>query len=187
MLLFVSVAAGLVVGVSLKGNVIRLCALRMLWLPIITVAAGSVVRLMPDMSFWIKAAAITFSYICIFVFLILNRKYLISAILLGLGSLSNFLVIVFNGFRMPVSDKVLSVYSGITAQAVTAKRADYFVASDGARLIFLGDMIYIPIPILKGFLSAGDIFISIGMFLLIIFVMIDKSISTSFKKSEAEN
>ena len=186
MLLFVSVVAGLIVGVSLKGNVIRLCALRWLWLPIITLAASTAVRIMPDMTFWLKAVVITFSYLCILTFIIANRKYLAPSILLGLGSLSNFLVIAVNGFRMPISVKAFSVYSNITAQALTAQRADYFIASNGAGLILLGDMIYIPIPVLKGFLSVGDILISIGMFLLIILVMMDKSINTR-EKTQTES
>lgn len=184
MLLFVGVVAGIVVGLLLKGNIIRLCALHMLWLPIITLAAGFAVRSMPEMTFWLKAVVITFSYLCIFAFIIANRKYIAASVFLCLGSLSNFIVIVANGFRMPISAKALLVYSGMTAQAVEASRADYFVATDGARLINLGDMIYFPIPVLKGFLSVGDILLSVGMFLLIIFVMTDKSINTSIKTSK---
>ncbi len=186
MLLFVSVIVGLLVGALLKGDLIRLCALRWLWLPIITLAASTAIRMIPDMTFWLKAAVITFSYLCIFIFVIANRKYIVPSFLLGLGSLSNFLVIAVNNFRMPVSVNALSVYSNISAQAVSTQRADYFIASKGAELLFLGDMIYIPIPVLKGFLSVGDILISVGMFLLILFVMADKSIKTS-AKTQAES
>ena len=186
MLLFVSVIAGLIVGVSKKGSFMRLCALRALWLPIITLAAGSAIRLLPDLQFWIKAAVLIFSYVCIFLFIIANRKYIAPSIFLALGSLSNFLVIAVNNFRMPVSARALSVYSDMTAQAVTTQRSDYFIASKGAGLLFLGDVIYIPIPILKGFLSIGDILISIGMFLLILLVMTDKSIKTS-EEAKAES
>jgi hypothetical protein len=182
MLLFISVVAGLVVGVSLKGKLIRLAALRCLWIPIITLASGTAVRIIPDISFWLKAGVITFSYICIFVFIIANRKYVAPSITLSLGSLSNFIVIAVNGFRMPVSVRALSLYSHITAKAVATQRADYFVATDGAELIFLGDMVHIPIPVLEGFISVGDILISIGMFLLIIFAMTDKSIIISEAK-----
>ena len=184
MLLFVSIIVGLIVGVSIKGSFIRLCALRALWLPIITLAASSVIRYFPDMSFWIKAAVLTFSYACIIMFVFANRRYITPSIFLALGSVSNFLVIAMNSFRMPVSAKALAVYSDMTAQAVIAQRSDYFIASNGAGLLFLGDVIYIPIPILKGFLSIGDILISIGMFLLILFVMKDNTIKTSEKAHE---
>lgn len=94
------------------------------------------------------------------------------AILLGLGTLCNYLVIAANSFRMPISVKALSVYSTMTPEAVIAQRADYFVATDGANFLFLGDIIYMPINVLGGFMSVGDILLAAGMFLLIVQVMV---------------
>ena len=101
------------------------------------------------------------------------------AVFLGLGTLSNYVVIAFNSFRMPISPTALSIYSTMTPEAVISQRADYFVATNGANLMFLGDIIYIPnklfglIPtkIFEGYMSIGDILLSIGMFLLIVQVM----------------
>lgn len=171
MLLFTSVILGLVVGVIRKGDVFRLTSLRGLWLVILSLAATLLIRYYPAIPYIFKAAATTLSYLCVIVFVIANRKHIVPSAFLGLGTLSNYLVIAFNSFRMPISAKALLIYPTMTVEAVLSQRANYFVATDGAKLMFLGDVIYIPIKIFEGFISVGDVFIAIGMFLLIVRVM----------------
>lgn len=184
MILFSGLVLGLLFGAICKGSFFRLSTLSGLWFAIIPLALSPILRFYPQISFWPKATVITITYIFILLFVYSNKKYIAPAIFLGIGTFSNFLVIAVNGFRMPVSTKALSVYN-ITAQSVSAKRPDYFVAENGAHLFFLGDVIYLPIPLLKGFLSVGDILLAIGMFLLIFIVMTNKNVSEQGSPSEA--
>jgi len=172
MLLFLSVILGLAVGFIRKGDIFRLTNLRGLWLVIFSMAAILLIKYYPAIPYAYKVVATTLSYLCVIIFAILNRKHIVPSAFLGLGTLSNYLVIACNSFRMPISAKALLIYPTMTAEAVLSQRANYFVAIDGARLMFLGDVIYIPIKIFEGFLSVGDVFIAIGMFLLIVQVMV---------------
>jgi len=181
MLLLICVLLGLPAAVCFGGKLLRLCALRGLWLPIAALAAMPLMKYYPEISFALKALVTTLCYSCMLVFVLLNRKYLVPAILLGSGGILNYLVIAVNGFRMPISPKALEVYQNITPEAVLRQRPDYFIATGGARLMSLGDVIYMPIPVLKGFLSVGDILLSAGMFLLIVLVSRDKSIALKSK------
>ncbi|MBP8641105.1 MAG: DUF5317 domain-containing protein [Oscillospiraceae bacterium] len=171
MLLFISIVLGLVLGFIRKGNIFALNSLRYLWIIILPLAATLLINNYPEISYLLKAAATTLSYMCVIVFSIVNRNYKVPAIFIGLGTLCNYVVIAANSFRMPISIKALSVYPTMTAEAVLLQRADYFVATDGANFFFLADIIYIPIKRLGGFLSIGDVILAIGMFLLIVQVM----------------
>lgn len=171
MLLFTSIILGLIVGLIRKGDVFRLNCLRFLWLVILPLAATLLIKCYPDIPYLLKAAVTTFSYLCVIVFVIANRKYKVPAVLLGLGTLCNYLVIAINSFRMPISARALLIYPTMTAEAVFSQRADYFVATDGAKLMFLGDVFYMPIKFLEGFFSVGDVILAIGMFFLIVQVM----------------
>ena len=86
---------------------------------------------------------------------------------------------------MPVSTKALTVFN-ITAQSVYSKRPDYFVAENGANLMFMGDIIYFPVPRFNGFISIGDILLAIGMFLLVFVVMTKKEKDNSNEKENSE-
>ncbi|MEG1541326.1 MAG: DUF5317 family protein [Oscillospiraceae bacterium] len=172
-MLFLSIILGALLGLLLKGKLLRLAALNGLIFPILSFAVMPLLRFFPDIQFGLKAIIICFSYACIFAFIIANRRYWLSGLALGLGSLSNFLVIAINGFRMPVSPGALAVYPEMTAEAVLARHADYFIATEGARLMFLGDVINLPLPLLGGFISLGDVLIALGMLLLVVFAMRD--------------
>ena len=191
MILFASVILGLFVGLIRRGNIFRLNSLRWLLLAILPLLSVFLMKYYPTIPLLPKAAVTTFTYLCVMIFLIVNRKYAIPAVFLGLGTLCNYLVIAANSFRMPISPTALSIYATMTPEAVISRRADYFVATNGANLMFLGDVIYfpkkiidgyislgnlhlkvyIPITIFEGFLSVGDILLAAGMFLLIVQVM----------------
>ncbi len=175
MLLLLSVILGAVIGLLMKGSLFRLGGLKGLWFPIAAMAVTPVLGMMPGIGLAAKAALISISYGCIVAFSLSNRKYPLPALLIAVGSLANYTVIAANSFRMPVSQKALEVYGSISAQAVLESRADYFIADAGARLLFLGDVIYIPIPVVGGFISCGDIVLSLGMMLLMVMVMKGKA------------
>lgn len=171
MLLFLSIVLGLIVGFIRKGNIFELNSLRCLWIVILPFAATLLIKFYPEISYLLKAIVTTLSYLCVILFAIANRKQKVAAAFIGIGTLSNYLVIALNSFRMPISIRALSVYPTMAAEAVLSQRADYFVATDGANLMFLADVIYMPTKLLGGFLSIGDIVLAIGMFLLIVQVM----------------
>lgn len=175
MFLIISLILGLIVSVLSKGNFFRLSTLRGLWLAVIPLALNPIMKLYPEIAILPKAVITTISYLFIVLFIIANRRYVASAVFLGLGTISNYIVIAANSFRMPVSVKALEVYSGMTAQSVLEKRPDYFIAENGARFLFMGDVMYIPIPMVGGFMSIGDILLAIGVFLLIVAVTTDKN------------
>lgn len=174
MILFSGLVFGLIVGALCKGNFFRLSTLKGLWFAILPLALNPILRFYPGISFWPKAFVISGIYLFILLFVYSNKEYKVSSIFLGLGTLSNFIVIAANNFRMPVSIKALTVFN-VTAESVYLKRPDYFVAENGANLLFLGDIIYFPVPKFNGFISVGDIILAIGMFLLIVTVMTKKS------------
>jgi len=171
MLLFSSIILGLIVGLIRKGNIFRLNNLRLLWLVIMPLFASLVIKYYPVLPYILKAALTTLTYSCVIAFVIANRENVVPSVFLGLGTLSNYVVIAANSFRMPITAKALLIYPTMTAEAVLSQRANYFVATDGAKLMSLGDIIYIPIKIIEGFISVGDILLAIGMFLLIVRVM----------------
>lgn len=176
MFLLISVILGLAIGFAMKGSLHKLENLKGLWFTIAALVVTPVLGLMPEIPLVAKAILISFSYMCILLFAFANRKYPLPAALMGVGALANYVVIAANSFRMPVSPKALEFYAGMTAQAVLEKRADYFVATDGARLLFLGDVINIPIPVVGGFISVGDIVLSAGLLLIVAMMMTDKNI-----------
>ena len=82
---------------------------------------------------------------------------------IALGTISNFTVIAANGWRMPVSP----VAANLSQIIAPAERLGYFMATPSAKLMFLGDIIPLPIPLIAGYLSVGDILLSVGVVLLI--------------------
>ncbi len=173
MLLLLSVILGLVFGLIKKGRLEKLVALRGLWLPILSFLATAVIGYLPEINLLPKIILTCFSYLCVIIFALINlRGSLLSCLLIGLGSLCNFVVIAVNSFRMPISEGALAYYSQMTAEAVLETRADYFVAVDGrANLLFLGDIICVPITGIGGYISLGDILLAFGVLFLIYFSM----------------
>ncbi|XOQ48358.1 MAG: DUF5317 domain-containing protein [Eubacteriales bacterium] len=157
-----------------KNRYQNLAEIRGLWLPVLGLALELPFTLFP--AYAAKAGSIftIASYLCIFAFLFLNRQKRIPVSLIGLGAFCNFFVIACNGWRMPVSVRALSVYPDITAEAVYAKKANYFVALQGANFSFLSDVIYVPIPRIGGFISIGDILLGLGTACFIVQTLADK-------------
>lgn len=177
MILFVFVLAGILIGFAVnwrrgrKNSLGGVSRLHGLWLPIAGLLLDGSFSYLPAFALRYAGIITCTSYLCIFGFLFLNREKKFPVILMALGSLSNFIVIASNGFRMPVSPAALAVYPGMTAQAVYAKRVNYFIAQNGANLYFLGDIIPAPLHGLGGFLSIGDLVLGLGLLLFIVWVL----------------
>lgn len=86
------------------------------------------------------------------------------------GSVLNFLALIMNNGRMPVSLKALK-YSNLYTQISLLEEGiiiTHSLASKTTKLIFLGDIIPIPKPYLfPKIISIGDILIALGLFILI--------------------
>ena len=118
------------------------------------------------------------SYIFILTALILNFKNK-SMILIFIGTILNFIVIILNGGKMPVSAEGLKA-AGLHEylKLLTDGKVITHTIIDGAtKLPILGDIIKIPKPYpLPKMLSIGDIFLAVGIFLFLQKAMINRNI-----------
>ncbi len=171
MLLMIGLVLGLAIGALRRGSFFRLGELRGLWFAVASLVLDPVLHAIPNITFWPKAILTTGCYCCIQFFIAANRRYKMATALLAGGTLCNYAVRAANSFRMPVSARALEVYKDISAQAVLQKRADYFITDGNAKFLPLGDVIYLPVPGMKSFISIGDVFLSAGVCLLVIGIM----------------
>lgn len=175
--LFLFVAAGILTGMLVswrragKVSLAGAAFVRGLWLPVAGFLLDGLFSWFPAFALRFAAPITCASYLCILAFLYLNRAERLPALLMAAGSLSNFLVIACNGFRMPVSPRVLAMFPGLTAEAVYAEKARYFVAQDGAVLYVLGDVIPVPVRALGAMISVGDLLLGVGLLLFIVRVL----------------
>ena len=93
-----------------------------------------------------------------------NRTYP-GLILAFLGVLSNGLVILVNGGYMPIWEPALAV-AGLTPADVT--RSFHVIVEANVqdfvgRLMILGDVIPVPIPLIQNVYSLGDLFLGLGL------------------------
>ncbi|NLJ30823.1 MAG: DUF5317 domain-containing protein [Clostridiales bacterium] len=180
MILFLFVVIGIIAGFvknrvqGLHFSFSEISNLRGLWLPIAGVLLDGSFSFAPRFALRYAAIITCTEYLCIFAFLYLNRRYRLSCALMAAGSLSNFLVIAANGFRMPVSAAALAMFPGMTAQAVYARRANYFIVQGRANLYFLADIIPVPVRGFGAFISVGDLVLGVGIMLLLIAVISPK-------------
>jgi len=180
MFLFGFALVGILIGIALnmyhgkKDHLRGVYDIRGLWLPILGLLLESIFSYFPQFALQFAGPLTCASYLCIFAFLILNHKKKLPPLLIAAGSLCNFTVIACNGFRMPISPAALVMYPDMTAEAVYAKRVNYFVAQSGANLYFLGDIIPIPLHSLNGFISIGDVLLGFGILLFIVVVFTQK-------------
>ncbi len=94
--------------------------------------------------------------------------------ILGLGLFANFVVILANNGAMPIS--VAGVQRlGLPTDPVLFHQqygAGNMLASEGARLAFLGDVLVTPSPLPAKVLSIGDVLVALGAFVFFQKVMV---------------
>ncbi|HNX14330.1 MAG TPA: DUF5317 domain-containing protein [Oscillospiraceae bacterium] len=174
MLALTVVVFGVLLGYICGGRVKGLLhtEIRALWLPIIAyimdAGGAQLAEIWPAFVpySWIL---ITAQYIVLFVFIILNL-FRFEFCLFGAGTLMNFLVISFNGFRMPVAENLYLDTQGEMAGYVGALSKNeifrYTLMTPKTVFPFFGDIIYV--PVFGGFASIGDVLLAVGLAFIIV-------------------
>ncbi len=125
--------------------------------------------LLPNTERLMVAVLLSIQYISLFTLVIINRKRW-PLLFIGLGELANYLVIMANGGRMPVDVTRLPDSSRLSS-LLEGRVPHYGAVNAATRLPFLGDILYLPFPS-PALLSAGDLIIWAGLFLLMFHAML---------------
>lgn len=115
------------------------------------------------------------SYFVLFYFFYINKRIFNLAIFSGI--VLNFLVVSFNEGAMPV----LTTYMPNSAISALSQSVTHTVLTDTTMLVPLADIIYIPWP-QQQMISIGDIFLNIGVFLLVQRFMVPPSVVSTGEK-----
>lgn len=177
-MVFDGIVISLIVGFLRKGNVKSLAHLKFKWGWIFPLLLGiEILVFVLQNKIKIIGQASGSIYIAVYIFgllfLFINRRNP-GFILIFLGVFLNFLPIVLNNGRMPVSLEAATVldpgYIDALKNGLYAKHA---ILSDSTRLGFLGDIIPLTKPYPKTqIISIGDIIMNIGIFFYIQYVML---------------
>ncbi|MFC4801271.1 DUF5317 domain-containing protein [Neobacillus sp. GCM10023253] len=168
----------LVVGFIRKGNLRGLAQLKLKWgwvfpllliVQIITFVYQNDIKLLGKASESIYMAV----YIIGLLFLYLNRHHK-GFMIIFIGVFLNFLVMVVNGGRMPVSEEAAAVLDPMYIQALKdGLYAKHVLLTDSTILGFLGDIIPLGPPYPRTqVISIGDVVMNIGAFLFIQYLML---------------
>lgn len=170
MILLVSAALGLAIGLLTGGSLARMrqYPLRGLLLPILALLlkTGASFLFQPQEGARIVCIA---QYALIFLFLALNIRRPVWPAFVFLGSLGNFLVILLNGGCMPVSAEQFGAQAERLEQLAQNRIYAYCLANEQTKLPYLGDILRLgPAGVPFGFASVGDLVLCAGVLVLMI-------------------
>ncbi|WP_419955622.1 DUF5317 domain-containing protein [Neobacillus niacini] len=177
-MVFDGILISFIVGLLRKGNLKAFSQLNLKWgwvFPLLLVVQLTVFTLQNDSVFLgqLSGSIYIVVYIIGLVFLFLNRKNP-GFILIFIGVFLNFLVMVLNGGRMPVSVEAAAVLDPGYIQALKdGLYAKHAMLTTESNLGFLGDVIPISDPYPRTqIISIGDIIMNIGIFYFIQYLMV---------------
>ncbi|MEC1525866.1 DUF5317 domain-containing protein [Neobacillus niacini] len=177
-MVFDGILISFIVGLLRKGNLKAFSQLNLKWgwvFPLLLVVQLAVFTLQNDSVFLgqLSGSIYIVVYIIGLVFLFLNRKNP-GFILIFIGVFLNFLVMVLNGGRMPVSVEAAAVLDPGYIQALKdGLYAKHAMLTTESNLGFLGDVIPISDPYPRTqIISIGDIIMNIGIFYFIQYLMV---------------
>ncbi|KNY28248.1 DUF5317 domain-containing protein [Pseudobacteroides cellulosolvens] len=188
MLYLVVIVLGVVLGVLAKGRVSNILNLKFekLWLLLIVVCIQTAIRLLAlrglidagRYSFVTQGAAFTL----LMVVLWYNRR-LFGVVVIGVGTLSNILVMMLNGGLMPVSSELLKKIGDLSGSLELMKNGSdgkHILINEATKLPLLSDIIEMPpfLGWLMPIVSIGDLIVAVGIFLLV-FLAVRSSSSQS--------
>lgn len=178
--MFLSVVVlALIVGALAGGGIPRLADLKLRWLPVLLVALAIRLgvmllgdnRIATDLPLgW----GFVVAYVLVFVFLWVNVR-IPGLQVAAVGIALNFLAVVINGGRMPIWPGAFEA-AGFTPDAV-AGDPFHFLAGAGTVAEFVagggifGDVVPIPIPVIRDVVSIGDLLLALGVFWTIVYTM----------------
>ena len=177
-MVFDGIIISFIVGFLRKGNLRALSQLKLKWgwiFPLLLVVELAVFKLQNSnkiLGQW-SGSIYIIVYVLGLLFLFINRKNRGFTIIL-IGVFLNFIVMILNGGRMPVSVQAASIldpsYTEVLKKSLYAKHA---MLTSSTHLGFLGDVIPISKPYPRTqIISIGDIVMNIGIFLFIQYLMV---------------
>ncbi len=173
MILLLSLAVAVLIGLLRGGQLSRLGEVRLRWAGLAIVAVAVQLALMRWFPTWVGPASMLFplTHLAILVVAWVNRE-LVGMRLLAIGFALNFLVMTVNGGFMPITPEAL-VQAGkaerVEDVSLFARRLPskgLVMPREEIRLGWLSDMIPLRFP-LKTVISLGDIWIAAGIFLFV--------------------
>ena len=161
---------GYICGGRLKG--LLHTEIKLLWLPVaaylLDAGGAQLAKLLPGFIPY-SWMLITVQYILLFTFIAVNL-FRFEFCLFGAGTLMNYLVISFNGFRMPVAKNLYLDTRGQMAGYIDALSANtvyrYTLITPKTVFPFFADTIYV--PVFGGFASIGDILLASGLIVILV-------------------
>lgn len=178
--MFLSVIAlALIVGALAGGGLPKLADLRLRWLPVLLLAlvirVGVVLMHENGIGTQLPLAwGIVVAYVLIFAFLWVNAR-VPGLQVAAVGIALNFLAVVINGGRMPIWPGAFEA-AGFSPDAVAGDPFHFLVSANSvaefvASGALFGDVVPIPIPIIRDVVSVGDLLLAIGIFWTIVYTM----------------
>lgn len=170
-----AVPIGILVGYLRRGRVAHLVSLRLRLLWVIPISLLLQLAIFPFFSErplfpYATSSLHLLSYALILVFLVLNYRTF-PLLIIGMGALLNLLVIAVNAGYIPSAPTALARAGSEDVAAYLLKEGTYgnvILMSEGTRLNFLGDLLYLPrwVPFATAF-SVGDLIVALGLIWLI--------------------
>ena len=177
-MVFDGIIISFIVGFLRKGNLRALAQLKLKWgwiFPLLLLVELAVFMLQNDSKFLgqISGSIYIVVYVLGLLFLFMNRKNP-GFMLILIGVFLNFLVMVINGGRMPVSVEAAAVLDpGYIEALKDSLYAKHTMLNSSTSLGFLGDVIPISDPYPRTqIISIGDILMNIGIFFFIQYLMV---------------
>lgn len=177
-MVFDGIIISFIVGLFRKGNLRAFSQLNLKWgwvFPLLLIVQLTVFTLQNNSEFLgqLSGSIYILVYIIGLLFLFLNRKNP-GFILIFIGVFLNFLVMVVNGGRMPVSVESAAVLDpGYIEALKESLYAKHTMLTSTTHFGFLGDVIPISDPYPRTqIISIGDIIMNIGIFFFIQYIMV---------------
>ncbi|MEH7013497.1 DUF5317 domain-containing protein [Neobacillus niacini] len=182
-MVFDGILISFIVGILRKGNLRAFSQLNLKWgwvFPLLLVVQLAVFMLQNDSELLgqLSGSIYIVVYIIGLLFLFLNRRNP-GFVLIFIGVFLNFLVMVLNGGRMPVSVEAAAVLDpGYIEALKETLYAKHSALTSSTHLGFLGDVIPISDPYPRTqIISIGDIIMNIGIFFFIQYLMVHHPLS----------
>lgn len=183
-MLFIGIVIGIIVGLCLKGKITNLAELKLQGFSLVlaSLAVQLLILATPlsTLPWMVENGNLVYmiTMAVLLLGLLYNRHYGWSFWLIIVGTACNIIVIAQNQGAIPVDLDKLSLATGESVASIAQKFAAHTELSyrtplaPASQLGWMGDVIYIPIPLLNSNVySIGDFIISVGLAAFIVKVM----------------